>query len=228
MFWKIRCEDAPADVELRPEGRFVLHRHVDSGGEHLDLRLECDGHLKGWRIDARELGEESWATEKAPHPVRWLDDDAEALRLDAGTYAWMRSGPDGGALILSGSDGNRLVFVSRAEEFPVEAARSIAEVLSEHKVAPSAAAALIVDGVTARQRATERLCSLGRELDAESFDDALWRETLSGLTLEQVHSQLRSFEVRFDVKYPPLPVSRPGEDEHGDTRSAHALEIVRG
>ena len=229
MFWKIRCEDAPEESGHAPEGRFVLHRHVDSGGEHLDLRLECGDHLKGWRIDAAELGDEAWATEKAPHPVRWLDHDGDACRVDAGTYAWARSDPNGGELILFGSDGCRSVTVSRAEELPVDAARAIADTIREHEVEPSNVPALIVDGATARQRATERLCGLGRELDGEAFDDVVWRKTLSGLTLEEIHGQLRSFELRFDVKHPPLPVSRPDSDGDGieGTRSDQALAIVR-
>lgn len=229
MFWKIRCEDAPEESGHAPEGRFVLHRHVDSGGEHLDLRLECDGHLKGWRIDAAELGREAWATEKAPHPVRWLEDDGDAVRMDAGEYAWSRSGRDGGDLLLFGSDGCRCVSVSRAEELPVDAARAIADAIREHEMEPSQVAALIVDGATARKRATERLCGLGRELDGDAFDDVVWRKTLSGLTLEEIHGQLRSFEVRFDVKHPPLPVSRPEASEDGveGTRSVQALAIVR-
>jgi len=227
MFWKIRCEDALEESGQASDGRFVLHRHVDSGGEHLDLRLECDGHLKGWRIDAVELGEEAWATEKAPHPVAWLDDDRDAHRLDAGTYAWVRSGPSGGELLLFGGDGCRSVRVSRAEELPVDAARAIVDAIREQEIEPSRAASLIADGAMARRRATERLCGLGRELDGEAFDEAVWRKTLRSLTLEELHGQLRSFEVRFDVKHPPLPVSRPDGDGIQGERSEQALAIVR-
>lgn len=229
MFWKIRCEDAPEESGHAPEGRFVLHRHVDKDGEHLDLRLECGDHLKGWRIDAGELGEEAWATEKAPHPVRWLDQNGDAVRMDAGTYAWARSGSNSGELLLFGGDGCRVVSVSRAEELPAYAARAIADTIREHEVEPSRAAALIVDGATARRRATERLCGLGRELDGEAFDETVWRKTLAALTLEEIHGQLRSFEVRFDVKHPPLPVSRPEAPEDGiqGARSDQALAIVR-
>lgn len=91
---------------------------------------------------------------------------------------------------------------------------------------PSRAGALIADGATARLRATERLCGLGRELDGDAFDDAVWRKTLSSLTLEEIHGQLRSFEVRFDLKYPPMPVSRP-DHAQGASRSEDALAIVR-
>ena len=71
--------------------------------------------------------------------------------------------------------------------------------------------------------------SQGRELDGESFDEALWRKTLEALTLDEIHGQLRSFEVRFDVKHPPMPVSRPDAPEDGveGTRSVQALAIVR-
>ena len=64
------------------------------------------------------------------------------------------------------------------------------------------------DGETARKRAVERLCALGRELDGDSFDEKMWRSTLSHLLLKEIHGHLRSFERRFDEKHPPLPVTK--------------------
>ena len=73
MFWKVICEERGAvpDVE-QSNGRFVLHRHVDAMGPHLDLRLEQDGYLVGWRIEGDSLDGEPWATRKSPHRVSWL------------------------------------------------------------------------------------------------------------------------------------------------------------
>jgi hypothetical protein len=84
------------------------------------------------------------------------------------------------------------------------------------------------DGALARQRAIERFCGLGRELDAEAFDPAVWRKTLAGLTLEEIQAHLRTYEVRFDRVYPPAPVSRPERlADDGSQRASVALGILR-
>jgi len=44
----------------------------------------------------------------------------------------------------------------------------------------------------------------------------VWRKTLGGLSLREIHRHLEAYEVRFDQKNPPQPVSRPeplSEDE---------------
>jgi hypothetical protein len=226
MFWKVaQLDEAQTPTDFAPAGRFVLQRHTDAQGEHLDLRLEAEGHLRGWRIDAATLAPGAWATEKPPHSLRWLD-DATAQRLDAGEYAVERWGRDGGALILRGTGGSTRVVMTPAPELPVSAARAIAETLRALKAAPDDAARLIADGLAARNRATERLCGLARELDGEAFEERVWRGTLAGLTLEEIHAQLRAFELRFDAKYPPLPVSRP-EAEGGASRAGEAMAIAR-
>lgn len=232
MFWKVRfeSESTPPEVaDIEPVGRFVLHRHTDLEGEHLDLRLECGGHLQGWRMDGTSLEGELWAREKAPHPVRWLDEDGEAVREDSGVYAWERLGPEGGVLLLEGREGWRRVHIALERQFTAGAAQAISEVLVSCNADVSAAAKLITDGVSARNRTIERLCALGRELDGSAFDDAVWRKTLCGLTLDEISAQLRAFEVRFDLKFPPQPVSRPevldGEGE--ESRADVAMSILR-
>ena len=63
MFWKVaQLEQTKAPADFAPTGRFVLQRHTDAQGEHLDLRIEADGHLRGWRIDAATLNAGAWAT----------------------------------------------------------------------------------------------------------------------------------------------------------------------
>lgn len=226
MFWKIaQYEETQTPPDFTPAGRFVLHRHADAQGEHLDLRLEADGHLRGWRIDAAALAQGAWATEKAPHPLRWLDDDAAAHRMDAGEYAIDCNGPSA-ILLLRGVGGSARVVMMPAPELPASAARSIAETLHALKAAPAEAARLIQDGVAARSRATERLCGLARELDGDAFEEKLCRRTLAGCTLDEIHAQLRAYEVRFDAKYPPLPVSKP-ESEAETPRAREAMAIAR-
>ena len=82
MYWKVMTEVLDGSERsdgMQPnsdgpwDGRFVAHRHLDAQGEHVDLRLECGDRLIGWRVDARGLEHGAWATEKGPHPLRWLD-----------------------------------------------------------------------------------------------------------------------------------------------------------
>lgn len=232
MFWRVSCEEGAAapDVEGgEPTARFVLHRHRDEAGEHLDLRLEQDGFLQGWRIDGTSLSGVNWATEKSPHPLSWLDDDGDAVREDSGVYAWEHLGSEGGTVLLHGRDGLRRVRIEREFGISARDARAVVEALSSCGAVSSDAAGLIADGTAARTRAVERLCGLGRELDGNAFDDAVWRKTLSGLTLDEIHGQLRAFEVRFDVKFPPQPVSVPEvlPEAEGASRFDVAMSIVR-
>jgi len=71
-------------------------------------------------------------------------------------------------------------------------------------------------------------------LDGTAFDDGVWRRALASLSLDEIHSQLRTFEVRFDQKYPPSPVSRPARlsetdpaDSAGSKRVEGAMAIAR-
>jgi len=238
MFWRISIEERPADEgrvsvqgDPHPDGRFVLHRHVDGYGEHLDLRLECGEHLLGWRIDGVTLEDAPWATEKAPHPVRWLEVDGGGVGCeDRGLYRWLERGAEEWRLLLDGKAGRRVVRVAREKGIRPGVVRAIADALNEAGVCLDWADRLIRDGLTARRRAVERFCGLGRELDGSSFEEDVWRKALTGLTLDEIHGQLRAYEVRFDNAYPPAPISRPEElpEDDGDSRAAAAMEILRG
>jgi hypothetical protein len=196
------------DARAAKARRFVLHRHRDAHGPHLDLRLEQDGYLLGWRIAGDTLGSAPWATEKAPHPLRWLDHDADAQRDDAGDYVWLHRERDAAALLLRGTRGFRRVDARRQDGLPPCAARALVSAMRAGGHDPGALAGLVADGAAARQRAVARLCGLGRELDGAAFDPGAWRHTLAGLDLAGIHRHLRAFEARFDAKY-PRPVSRP-------------------
>jgi hypothetical protein len=231
MYWKLsRVErgDAPESADLPAEGRFVLHRHQDTQGPHLDLRLEQAGYLAGWRIVGTALEEGAWATEKMPHPLYWLDRDGEAVREDAGVYVWHSREADGAELELRGGSGALRLRLEAAPGLPVESVQAIRNTLTEHGIAPEGAAALVTDGVTARQRAIERLCGLGRELEGAAFPEDFWRQTLRGLCLRDIHRQLETFEGRFDAKYPPQPVSRMETlpEEKGAADCGRALNIL--
>ncbi|HNR29713.1 MAG TPA: hypothetical protein PKI11_02390 [Candidatus Hydrogenedentes bacterium] len=231
MFWNLECEQTDA-VDLAPEqfaGRFVLHRHHDEEGPHLDLRLEQDGYLLGWRIDGAALDGDCTAREKAPHPVSWLDRDGDAVREDAGLYAWIERNAEGGRVILRGTTGDRVVRVTRVAGLPAAAERAVCEALRESGLSADAAGRLIRDGVTARRRAVARFRGLGRELDGNVFDEAVWRRTLDGCSLDEIHAHLRAYEFRFDEKYPPQPVSRPAplDEETAAGARDRAFAIVR-
>jgi len=234
MFWNLNIEKTVAPQEAPHDGRFVLHRHHDAEGAHFDLRLEHpDGYLLGWRAAATSdhgFTGSLCASTKAPHPIHWLEQDGDAVREDAGLYTWLDRDPDHGTLLLQGRDGQHLVHLRREAGLAPEHERAIIEAARRVHAAPADLPRLVEDGVTARRRAIERLCGLGRELDGPAFDEALWRRTVAGLTLEELGTHLRGFELRFDQKYPPQPVSRPEalDTPANDTRTARVMEILRG
>jgi hypothetical protein len=233
MLWTLRFEPANGPIaDAPPEGRFVVQRHRDQAGPHLDLRLEQPGgYLLGWRIDAPSLEGETFASEKAPHPLSWLEQDGDSIREDAGAYRWLEHDGNGGRLLLDGARGRRVVNVARGQAVSALDVRAIQQTADRLSVRMGDAARLMEDGATARARAIERFCGLGRELDGASFDEALWRKTLRDLPLAELQSHLRGYEVRFDAKYPPQPVSQPApldEEESAAGASGRVLALLRG
>jgi len=229
MYWKITAANLRHEcTEGGSDGRFVLHRHRDAWGEHLDLRIEWDSALLGWRIDDLELREGAWATEKAPHPVQWLEQDGEAVRVDAGVYEWLARDNTEVRVALRGRTGEWVLCLERKTGLAPAAVRDVSVTLAGADAGPEDAAALIRDGLTARSRAIARLCGLGRELDGDAFDEKAWRKALTGLTLDEIHGHLRAYEQRFDAKYPPEPVSRPEKlpDIKSADRSARVMKIL--
>jgi len=233
MFWTIEVlEEAEATREApAADGRFVLHRHHDAEGAHLDLRLESDGCLVGYRIGGESLEHGAWATEKMPHPLSWLEQDGDAVREDAGVFVWRHRGADSRELELHGAGGAQVIRVNKARSLDAASARSIADALAREEVDASRAGDLISDGALARRRAIERFCGLGRELDGRAFDEGVWRRTMAGLSLEEIQRHLHGLEVRFDAKYPPSPVSAPeplGDEDEWDDGGASVLALARG
>lgn len=210
--------------------RFVIHRHRDGEGPHLDLRLEQEGYLLGFRIDGTALGGTCWATMKAPHPLSWLEQDGDAIREDGGAWYWEEGGPNGGALVLNGQTRATRVRIDAARGISAAAIGALREAAAGLGVSLEDLAGLAEDGRAARERAIARYCGLGRELDGDHFDGGWWRATLAGQRLGVIQQQLAGLEQRFDAKYPPLPVSRPvaleGAGEDGGT--GRALGIIRG
>jgi len=231
MYWKVSREKRADEADAgRVDGRFVLHRHRDADGAHLDLRLEQDGYLLGWRIAGVSLEQEPWATEKAPHPPAWLERDGDAVREDAGVYAWVERGADRRELTLRGGQGTCSVRFERESGLAPECVKAVRDALRACGADPADAGALIADGAAARARAIQRLCGLGRELDGSAFDVDAWKRLLGELTLEEIQGQLRAFEVRFDQKYPPVPVSRAevfADEPAEDGRAVAAFAIAR-
>ncbi len=229
MYGRVFIEERAGNPDALGEewdGRFVVHRHRDAEGPHVDLRLEQDGFLAGWRI-AGEFESGAWAEEKAAHPVHWLDRDGDAVREDAGVYRWIERGPLRRVVCLKGEHGVRWLRVEAHEGLPAGVACAVRCALDEAELGPESALSLVKDGLVARKRATARLLGLGRELDGDAFDVEAWRRALAGLSLEEVQSHLRAYEVRFDAKYPPLPVSRPERLDAGASVRGDALAIAR-
>jgi len=229
MYWRLKLEETPnVDSLDHVDGRFILHKHHDNEGPHLDLRIEMNGYLMGWRIDGLSLEGRPWATEKAPHALRWLDCDADAECVDAGLYMLQdRPGADTRTLLLKGVGGVRQLTAERVPGLPASVARDVVDTLHENNAPALDAAQLVRDGLAARRRAVERLCGLGRELDGNAFDAVSWRSLLAGLSLDEIHAQLRAYEVRFDQKYPPSPASHPERLQEESACRGVALSIAR-
>ncbi len=239
MFWTLVSVEPldPAAVRAADaapiEGRFVIHRHRDTQGPHLDLRLEQDGCLAGLRVDADALEPGAWAAEKPPHALHWLRQDGDAVRLDAGAYAWERRDADVRVMRLDGARGVCRLEWRRVEGLPPRCVRTLIEAASAVRAVPDRLADLVRDGAEARERAIARLCGLGRELDGAAFDAAAWRRMLEPLSLREIHGHLTTFETRFDRAFPPEPVSRPEtlEDEaqraSAQSRADQALRLLR-
>ncbi|HQE76155.1 MAG TPA: hypothetical protein PK166_03600 [Candidatus Hydrogenedentes bacterium] len=233
MYWKITVLPGAreaSDPERAPAGRFVLQRHYDGTGPHWDLRLEQTGYLVGWRLEHPFPDEGCWALEKGPHPTRWLEQDGDAAREDAGLYTVLAWSKDARELLLEGRKGTRALRAERMPFLSPAAARALQETMDEMAVDAASLPAVLRDGVTARRRAIERFCGLGRELDGGTFDEPVWRRTLESLSLDELTAHLRAYEVRFDHKYPPSPASHPEtlpDGGHG-AWTDRAMGIVRG
>jgi len=235
MYWQLDVVDGRTDRAERTDptdrhdgGRFVLHRHRDADGPHLDLRLEHAGYLMGWRIDADALADTVWAAEKAPHPTAWLAQDGDALRVEQGAYRWIERNERGGLLALEGQHGTTHLRATRMNGVAPSTLAAIRDALTDCGADVSAIPNLIRDGDAARRRALGRLCGLGRELDGRNFDEAAWRARLAGASLAEVHALLESYEVRFDAKYPPQPVAQPATLDEDTTDQRDALRIALG
>ncbi len=212
MLWKVTSESQESITKDLPfhDGRFVLHQHRDNRGEHVDLRVEWGDTLLGWRIEGNPFAEQgAWAEEKMPHPRHWLTQDGNALREDSGLYRWLDRNDAQRRILLKGRKIDSILTFVRVDDITPSTIGVIRDVLLQHRLDPRDAASLIRDGMAARKRATARLCGLGKELDGNTFDEGVWRKALSHLSLDEIHQQLRAFELRYDLAYPPEPVSKP-------------------
>ncbi len=239
MYWEIRNltrSEALADGALPPEGasRFVLHRHEDRDGAHFDLRIEEGNCLLGWRISGEAFEAGCWATEKMPHPPRWLDEDGDAHREDEGVYVWRERGAEARELALHGRTGVTVLRFERAEAPPVDSIRALAGLARAHQQPLDRLEALAADGLEARRNAIARFCGLSRELDGEGFDEEAWRRLLHGMSLREIGARLAKVETRHDLAHPPEAASRPEPLPDGsmgraqDERLGRAMRIAQG
>ncbi len=212
------------------EGRFVLQAHRDNAGAHLDLRLEYAGVLLGFRVAATELEAGSWATEKSPHPLRWLDQDGTAERLDEGKYAWVQHDAESGILHLNGRDGQRVLHFKRETMLAPAVSMRVHAWLAEHDLAVDSLPALVEDGYQARKHAVRQLLGLGRVLEQSEFDVTYWEEHLRHADLKTILAHLQRFEARFDTAFAPNTCAQPApiSEQNDDTQTAQAWAMLLG
>ena len=212
------------------EGRFVLQAHRDSAGAHLDLRLEYAGILLGYRVAATELETGSWATEKSPHPLRWLEQDGTAERLDEGMYSWLQHDADEGILLLNGRDGQMILHFKRENLLEPAVSMHVHSWLADHGLASDSLPALVEDGHQARKHAVRQLLGLGRVLEQSEFDVTYWEEHLRHADLKTILAHLQRFETRFDNAFTPSTCAQPAPlpEQNEDTQTAQAWAMLLG
>ncbi|NLN94262.1 MAG: hypothetical protein GX130_13290 [Candidatus Hydrogenedens sp.] len=229
MYWKITKvwsrEEGAAQEDCA--GAFVMHRHQDEEGLHLDLRLEHGESLLGWRIGGEELEEGLWATEKMPHPVAWLHSDQGLQRCMEGHWCWEERKENACTVALRDGEQSLYLRLERCDGIGTEAVRALAEMAKEKGISFSALAGLAEDGLHARSREVTRFCALSRTLDGEGFDEEGWRGLFAGMSLREISERLARVEIRYDKLCPPQPVSQPEalteEDQSARTREAYRI-----
>jgi len=231
MYWQItRITRQEPESPAADAPRFVLHRHRDASGVHHDLRLEDGHYLLGFRIAGETLETGCWATAKMPHPKTWLEEDRDAQRLLAGTYAWRHPETDYKELVLYADEGTVAMRLEPCNTLDVDAVRALTALAQEQGLDTNTLASLVEDGLTARRNAVGRFCGLSRELDGAGFDEPHWRNLFGHLTLRQINEHLTAVEKRFDRTHPPQPVSRPEflgfEQTKQENRTQRAREIL--
>ncbi len=202
--------EIPVELPFHSEGRFVLHRHKDKQGIHLDLRIEQKGYLLGWRIDSTELQSELWGVEKLPHSSAWLDTTEHADLVHSGDYRWFSHGDGNGYLVLRlENQVQRVYHIERWAGFSLRFQRALWQSMRKWQVLPAQVISLIEDGVEARNYAIQRLCGLGKFLEGDCFDSSHWEKVLSQCSLSEIHAYLKKWEDRFEKQSPPERLSRP-------------------
>ena len=218
-YWELHPVAGEYELETA-EGKYVIHRHADGGGVHLDLRYEVGDKLSGFRIPVAEL-EEFFGTgskecePKGLHPVAWLEvNTSDCTLVERGVYGWRQSDGDGRVLVLRGEKWSG-TFAVRRDDTPqmnLDAVRRVAEACGAERFDEAVAQRIVSkmqDGESARHHAVERLCGVGREVDGERFDEELWRRSVAGLSLREIQAHVGAYEKRFDEKYPLQPVTKP-------------------
>ena len=235
MLWTLESME-PVDTEPADgwAGQWVLHRHRDTDGPHLDLRLETGGILGGLRIDGEALNPGVRAIEKAPHPLDWLTTDGPAQADGRGQWGWDTRKPERRILILDdGADRYRLVW-RRLPPLPPDAHARLSEWCREHRLAPAELPGLCADGLRARQAALARCQGLAALIEGDRFDPNAWQILLEPLDLEALNRRLEALEAQLDRLHPPIPWTCPPDGPadppaSADPRAlARAIALLRG
>ncbi len=232
MYWRIVARET-VTPQATPdwEGRFVLHAHRDAEGPHLDLRLEWGDCLLGYRVAGEALAVNAWATEKAPHPKRWLTQDGAAERRDAGRYAWAKRGDTERTLWLEGEAGIETLTLHRERVLAPAVSSGLRAWLAAQKLEEAHLPGLAQDGQLARRTAMGRIHGLARVLEGDAFDAEALETQLRGQPLEKLLAVQQRLETRFDARLSPKPYAQAmpmPEGESTEERDAAPWALLLG
>ncbi|MCX8065998.1 MAG: hypothetical protein N3G21_12650 [Candidatus Hydrogenedentes bacterium] len=214
-------------------GRFIIHRHSDIAGEHIDIRLEEDFSLVGWRVDGTsELGDEMWGVAKLPHHPGLLDDGTIPV-VAKGKFRWLLDNKDDTFLELEFDDGEIRVYkVEKHGGLPASIQNRLNKIISDNGLSWDEALSLIGDGIKAREWLITKICGMVEYSGNYILPQAEYAEYLKGKSLDELKRNLTYWEKKVSSNQSVGRLTRPGdigqEGESEKWKLSKVLELIVG
>lgn len=236
MIYRFQKMDSSVRLKSNPiaTGRFIVQRHQDNLGVHIDIRLEHEGYLTGWRIDGvSELADEMWGEAKLPHNPNLLY-DANLPEIERGIYQWyLEDGEIGILELVSTSEDCKVFRVEKCCGVPLSVQRKLIEICSGYGLKWDEVSSLIGDGLKAREWMITKICGMAQYLDDQAFVQDDYVEYLKNRSFEELKESLIIWEKRLSLKKPVERVTKPINVEQEINSSSNyllnkVLELVGG